>query len=108
MVVVNCTALPQSLAESELFGHERGAFTGATQSRMGQVRSADRGTLVLDQIEELDPKIQPKLLRVLQEREVTSVGGRAGQGLIGIRAIGPCCPTTSVGSWSGGDALVIR
>ena len=79
MVVVNCTALPQNLAESELFGHERGAFTGAVESRTGQIRSADRGTLVLDQIEELDPKIQPVLLRVLQEREVTPVGGGAAR-----------------------------
>lgn len=73
-VVVNCTALPESLAESELFGHCRGAFTGAEHDREGQLRRASGGTLVLDHVGELDAAVQPKLLRALQEREVIPVG----------------------------------
>ena len=75
-VPVDCGAIPDSLMESELFGHERGAFTGADGRRMGLVECADGGTLFLDEIGELPPALQAKLLRVLQERRVRRVGAR--------------------------------
>jgi len=75
MVKVNCAALSSSLIESELFGHEKGAFTGATQRRIGRFEQAQGGTIFLDEIAEVSPDIQVKLLRVLQEREVERVGG---------------------------------
>jgi formate hydrogenlyase transcriptional activator len=71
---VNCAAIPPSLIASELFGHEKGAFTGATQRRAGRFESADRGTIFLDEIGELSPEVQIALLRVLQEREFERVG----------------------------------
>jgi PAS domain S-box-containing protein len=74
-VSVNCAALPPTLVPSELFGHERGAFTGATQRRLGRFEMADGGTIFLDEVGELLPDIQAALLRVLQEREFERVGG---------------------------------
>lgn len=74
-VALNCAALTESLVESELFGHERGAFTGALSRKPGQFELADRGTLLLDEIGDLAPEAQAKLLRVVQEKEVLRVGG---------------------------------
>ncbi|BCS32140.1 hypothetical protein TBR22_A13490 [Luteitalea sp. TBR-22] len=75
LVAVNCAALPEPLLESELFGHERGAFTGALQRKPGQIELAARGVLLLDEVSEMAPSAQAKLLRVLQEREFTRLGG---------------------------------
>ncbi|HLP40127.1 MAG TPA: sigma-54 dependent transcriptional regulator [Fibrobacteria bacterium] len=74
-VKINCAAIPESLIESELFGHEKGAYTGAIKSRMGKFELANGGTLLLDEIGEMPLYAQSKLLRVLQEREVTKIGG---------------------------------
>jgi two-component system, NtrC family, nitrogen regulation response regulator NtrX len=75
-VKVNCAAIPQELFESELFGHEKGAFTGAVQQRTGRFEQADGGTLFLDEIGEIPLLLQPKILRALQENEVQRVGGQ--------------------------------
>jgi two-component system response regulator FlrC len=75
-VAVNCAALPEGLLESELFGHERGAFTGALVRKQGKFEMAHQGTLLLDEISEMNLALQAKLLRVLQEREVDRIGGR--------------------------------
>jgi DNA-binding NtrC family response regulator len=75
LVVVNCGSIPEGLIESELFGHVKGAFTGATGPRLGRMREADGGTLFLDEIGELPLPLQTRLLRVVQEREVTPIGG---------------------------------
>lgn len=75
-VAINCAAIPENLLESTLFGHEKGAFTGATTSSPGKFEQADGGTLLLDEISEMDLGLQAKLLRVLQEREVERLGGR--------------------------------
>jgi two-component system response regulator FlrC len=75
-VAVNCAAIPGNLMESELFGHERGSFTGAAEARAGKFEQAQGGTILLDEVSEMEPALQAKLLRVLQEREVERVGGR--------------------------------
>ncbi|MEO8679372.1 MAG: sigma-54 dependent transcriptional regulator [Vicinamibacterales bacterium] len=78
-VALNCAAIPDTLLESEIFGHEKGAFTGATERRAGCFELADRGTLFLDEIAEMTPATQVKLLRVLQERKFRRLGGRVEQ-----------------------------
>ena len=76
LVPVNCAAIPETLFESELFGHVRGAFTGATDSRRGKFQQADGGTLFLDEVGEVPLALQPKMLRALESREVERVGGQ--------------------------------
>jgi DNA-binding NtrC family response regulator len=74
-IKVNCAAISENLIESEFFGHEKGAFTGATEKREGRFELADQGTILLDEVSEIPPRLQAKLLRVLQEREFEGVGG---------------------------------
>ncbi|HVG20903.1 MAG TPA: sigma-54 dependent transcriptional regulator [Blastocatellia bacterium] len=76
-VAINCAAIPDTLIENELFGHEKGAYTGADQRRVGKFELAARGTIFLDEISEIAPAVQSKLLRVLEERKITRLGGSA-------------------------------
>jgi DNA-binding NtrC family response regulator len=85
-VAINCAAIPETLLESEIFGHEKGAFTGAADRRQGCFELADRGTLFLDEIGEMTPQTQVKLLRVLQERKFRRLGGRTEQS-VDVRVI---------------------
>jgi len=85
-IAINCAAIPETLLESEIFGHEKGAFTGASERRQGCFELADRGTLFLDEIGEMTPATQVKLLRVLQERTFRRLGGRAEQS-VDVRVI---------------------
>jgi two-component system NtrC family response regulator len=78
LVAINCAALPEQLLESELFGHERGAFTGAIATKIGRIEQAEGGTLFLDEIAEMSPAVQSKFLRVLEEREFQRLGGTRG------------------------------
>ena len=73
-IALNCAAIPESLLESELFGHEKGSFTGATSRRLGKFEEASGGTLLLDEVSEMAPQLQAKLLRAIQEREITRIG----------------------------------
>src|SRR5262249_21082414 len=74
-VALNCAAIPENLLESELFGHEKGAFTGAVARRLGKFEEAQGGTLLLDEISEMDLRLQAKLLRAIQEKEIDRLGG---------------------------------
>src|SRR5260370_4532632 len=74
-ISINCAAIPEHLLESELFGHEKGAFTGAIARRIGKFEEATGSTLLLDEISEMHPRLQAKLLRAIQEREIDRVGG---------------------------------
>ena len=86
LVVVNCGAIPHELLESELFGYEKGAFTGAVHSRRGRFEMACGGTVFLDEVGEMDPLLQVKLLRVLQEHEIEPVGG-TGPRQVDVRVV---------------------
>ena len=75
-IAVNCAAIPENMLEAMLFGHEKGAFTGASSANKGIFKAADTGTLLLDEISEMPLSLQAKLLRVLQEKKVTPIGGQ--------------------------------
>src|SRR5207244_13027274 len=79
LIKVNCAAIPETLLESELFGHVRGAFTGATSNKKGKFALADGGTIFLDEIGTMTPTLQAKLLRVLQAREIEALGSERTQ-----------------------------
>ena len=85
-VALNCAAIPENLLESEMFGHEKGAFSGAAARRVGKFESADGGTLLLDEISEMDVRLQAKLLRAIQEREIDRLGG-AGPVKVNVRIL---------------------
>ena len=85
-VPINCAAVPETLIESELFGHERGAFTGADRRREGCFERANGGTLLLDEITEMRPEMQAKLLRVLEDKKISRLGG-AGEVAVDVRIL---------------------
>lgn len=85
-VALNCAAIPDNLLESELFGHEKGAFSGAIAQRIGKFEEADGGTILLDEISEMDIRLQAKLLRVIQEKEIVRLGGK-GQVPVNVRIL---------------------
>ena len=89
MVTVNCAALPEHLAESELFGHERGAFTGADRTMLGRAEAAAGGTLFLDEVNSLSCGVQPKLLRFLEHREVSRIG-QVRPSVVDVRVVSAC------------------
>ena len=96
MIKVNCGAIPQGMVESELFGHERGAFTGALQRRIGRFELADKGTLFMDEVGELPLDTQVKLLRVLQEQEFERVGGEQRSAWTSVSSRPPIATWTGV------------
>ena len=85
-IALNCAAIPETLIESELFGHEKGAFTGATERKIGKFEAAHRGTLMLDEIGEMSPAIQAKFLRVLEGHPFERVGG-SGRVQVDVRVV---------------------
>ncbi len=108
-VAINCAAIPETLLESEIFGHEKGAFTGAYERRAGCFELADRGTLFLDEIAEMMPATQVKLLRVLQERRFRRLGGRAEQDVdVRVMAATNVDPLSAVRSGKLRDDLYYR
>ena len=97
LIKVNCAAIPETLLESELFGHVRGAFTGATTNKKGKFALADGGTIFLDEIGTMSPPLQAKLLRVLQEREFEPLGVGADRRRSTCASSPP--PTATCGRW---------
>src|SRR6204780_2518036 len=94
---LNCAAIPLDLLESELFGHEKGAFTGAIAQKIGRFELADKGTLFLDEVGDIPPALQPKLLRVLQEQEFERLGSTRTH-KVDVRGVPP--PTAILAGWS--------